>query len=83
MMSEALSDEPKRCVTTFFRDSWMPIWPAGGTMFCYMFSHEAHHRGQVLQLAHQLGYQLPDKARGGIWQWDGLWKQQGIAMPKR
>src|SRR3984957_4175615 len=75
MMSEAFSEDPKRRVTTFFRDSWMPVWPAGGAMFCYMFSHEAHHRGQILQLAHQLGYRLPAKVTGGIWQWDKLWKQ--------
>jgi uncharacterized damage-inducible protein DinB len=82
MMSEAFSEDPKRRVTTFFRDSWMPVWPAGGAMFCYMFSHEAHHRGQILQLAHQLGYRLPAKVTGGIWQWDKLWKQQGIARRK-
>jgi len=23
-----------------------------------MFSHEAHHRGQILMLAHQLGYRI-------------------------
>jgi len=27
-------------------------------MFAYMFSHEAHHRGQILMLAHQLGYRI-------------------------
>jgi hypothetical protein len=27
-------------------------------MFAYMFSHEAHHRGQILMLAHQLGYRV-------------------------
>ncbi len=83
MLNDALSDEPDRRVTQFFRDSWMPIWPAGASMFCYMFSHEAHHRGQILMLAHQLGYQLPVKARAGIWWWDKLWKQQGFARRPR
>jgi len=83
MLAEALSGEPQQRVTKFFRDSWMPIWPAGGAMFCYMFSHEAHHRGQILMLAHQLGYQLPDQARGGIWWWDKLWKQQGFSKRPR
>ena len=32
----------------------------------YMFAHEAHHRGQAIMLAHQLGYKLPDKATYGI-----------------
>ena len=41
-------------------------WPAGTTMFTYMFAHEAHHRGQAIMLAHQVGYKLPDKATYGI-----------------
>jgi uncharacterized damage-inducible protein DinB len=83
MLTEALSCVPRRRVTRFFRDSWMPIWPAGGAMFCYMFSHEAHHRGQILMLAHQLGYRLADQARGGIWWWDKLWKQHGFPSRPR
>jgi hypothetical protein len=39
-------------------------------MFSYMFAHEAHHRGQAIMLAHQLGYKLPDKAGQGIWRWE-------------
>jgi uncharacterized damage-inducible protein DinB len=83
MLTEALSDRPKKRVTRFFRDSWMPIWQPGGAMFCYMFSHEAHHRGQILMLAHQLGYRFPSRARGGIWWWDKLWKQQGLRSRRR
>lgn len=75
MLTDGLSCQPNRRVTTFFRDPVVPIWPAGAAMFCYMFSHEAHHRGQILILAHQLGYRLPDQAHGGIWWWDKLWKQ--------
>jgi uncharacterized damage-inducible protein DinB len=77
MLTDALSADPKRRVTKFSRGSWTPIWPAGGTMFAYMFSHEAHHRGQIIMLAHQLGYRLPDAAWGGIWLWNKLWKQVG------
>jgi uncharacterized damage-inducible protein DinB len=77
MLTEALSHDPSRRVTKFFRDSWMPVWPAGAAMFAYMFSHEAHHRGQITMLAHQLGYRLPPQAWGGIWNWDKLWKQAG------
>jgi len=82
MLAEALSDQPGKRVTRFFRDSWMPVWQPGGAMFCYMFSHEAHHRGQILMLAHQLGSQFPAQARGGIWWWDKLWKQQGLRSRK-
>jgi uncharacterized damage-inducible protein DinB len=83
MLTDALSALPKRKVSTFSRGSWASIWPAGGTMFAYMFSHEAHHRGQILMLAHQLGYRLPDQAAYGIWQWDKLWKQHGFTYRPR
>lgn len=82
MLTQALSARPNRPVTTFWRDDWMPVWPANATMFAYMFSHEAHHRGQILMLARQLGYRLPDAALGGVWQWDKLWKRNGIPRPR-
>jgi uncharacterized damage-inducible protein DinB len=47
-------------------------------MFSYMFAHEAHHRGQVIMLARQLGYRLPDKAAYRIWRWEKLWKECGF-----
>lgn len=83
MLSDALSSGPKRRVKKFCRGSWAQTWPAGGTMFAYMFAHEAHHRGQILMLAHQLGYPLRDQAAYGIWQWDKLWKEQGFASRPR
>jgi uncharacterized damage-inducible protein DinB len=82
MLSDALSAAPNRRVAKFSRDSWMPTWPAGGTMFAYMFSHEAHHRGQILMLAHQVGYRVLDKTPG-IWQWEKLWKQAGLITRPR
>ena len=80
MLSEALRPDPSPAsaqlsVTEFDRGAWSPVWPADATMFAYMFSHEAHHRGQILMLAHQLGYRMPDAAMGGIWWWNKLWKQ--------
>ena len=81
MLSDALSNNENRRVKKFSRGSWVPVWPANATMFAYMFSHEAHHRGQILMLAHQLGYRLPVKAWAGIWWWDKLWKQAGL--PRR
>jgi len=82
MLAEALSGAPDRRVTKFPRDGWGRAWPAGGTMFAYMFSHEAHHRGQILMMAHQLGYRA-HKAMYGIWQWDKLWKQVGLSTRPR
>jgi len=82
MLTDAFSQDAARRVTKFVRDAWMPVWPAGAAMWAYMFSHEAHHRGQILMLAHQLGYKFPAQAAGGIWWWDKLWKQQGLKRPR-
>jgi len=76
MLTDALSARPDRRVAKFTRDAWTQTWPAGSTMFAYMFSHEAHHRGQIIMLAHQLGYRLPTEAAYGIWHWEKLWKRQ-------
>ena len=83
MLADALSADPQRRVMKFTRDVWMPTWPPSGTMFAYMFSHEAHHRGQILLLAHQLGYRLPNEAAYGVWHWDKLWKQAGFTRRPR
>ncbi len=83
MLKEALSNHTPRRVTKFSRGSWAPTWPAGATMFSYMFAHEAHHRGQAIMLARQLGYRLPDQAAYGIWRWEKLWKQCGFATRPR
>jgi uncharacterized damage-inducible protein DinB len=83
MLTDALSTDPNRKVKTFSRGFGRP-WPTGGTMFAYMYSHEAHHRGQILMLAHQLGYRLPDAtAAGAIWNWDRLWKEHGFTTRPR
>jgi uncharacterized damage-inducible protein DinB len=81
MLTDALSGDPQRRVTKFSRGSWVPVWPADATMFCYMFSHEAHHRGQILMLAHQLGYRVPEYP--GVWHWEKLRKQAGLARRRR
>ncbi|MFZ0274974.1 MAG: DinB family protein [Acidobacteriaceae bacterium] len=83
MLTDALSMEEGRRVKKFSRGSWTRTWPAGGTMFAYMFSHEAHHRGQILMLAHAVGYRLPPAAWGVIWQWDRLWKERGFETRPR
>ena len=77
MLTDALSASPDRRVAKFSRGSWAQTWPAGATMFAYMFSHEAHHRGQILMLAHQLGFRMLHTTPG-VWHWEKLWKQAGL-----
>ena len=35
----------------------------------YFVAHEAHHRGQLVMLARQLGRRLPVEVTAGLWQW--------------
>jgi uncharacterized damage-inducible protein DinB len=77
MLAEALSGEDR--IKQFHRDGWAKPWPVGPEMLCYMLSHEAHHRGQVCMLAHQLGFPLPIKVTSGLWNCEKLWKECEIA----
>lgn len=76
MLAEALGGGEVR-IEKFRRDGWGRPWPVGLEMVCYMLSHEAHHRGQVCMLAHQLGFPLPNEVACGIWNWEKLWKECG------
>ena len=76
MLSEALGGSGGR-VEKFRRDGWAKPWSVGPEMLCYMLSHEAHHRGQVCMLAHQLGFPLPKNVGSGIWNWERLWREFG------
>ena len=75
MLAEALGGGGR--IEKFRRDGWAAPWPVGVEMLCYMIAHEAHHRGQVCMLAHQLGFRLPNKVMSGIWNWEKLWKECG------
>jgi uncharacterized damage-inducible protein DinB len=75
MLAAALGDGGG--VEQFRRDGWGRPWAVGVEMLCYMLAHEAHHRGQVCMLAHQLGFTLPIEVTSGIWNWEKLWKQCG------
>ena len=76
MLAEALGGSGGR-VEKFRRDGWARPWPVGVEMLCYMLSHEAHHRGQVCMLAHQLGFPLSNEVTSGMWNWEKLWKKCG------
>lgn len=75
VLAEALDGSGR--VEKFLRDGWARPWPVGPEMLCYMLAHEAHHRGQVCMLAHQLGFKLPMKLTSEMWNWERLWKEHG------
>ena len=81
MLAEAVAGPDSR-VKQFRRDGWARPWPGGAAMLAYMVSHEAHHRGQICMLAHQLGSPLPTKTAFGMWCWERLWKGCGFAHPR-
>jgi uncharacterized damage-inducible protein DinB len=76
MLDQALGTGAPR-IEKFRRDGWAKPWPVGMEMLGYMISHEAHHRGQVCMLAHQLGFPLRSKVTGEMWNWEKLWKESG------
>jgi uncharacterized damage-inducible protein DinB len=73
MLAEALGGGGR--IQKFRRDGWAQPWPVGVEMLCYMLSHEAHHRGQVCMLAHQLRFRLPAAVTSRMWSWEKLWKE--------
>jgi len=79
MLTEALGGQRSR-IAQFHRDGWARPWLAGLEMLCYMLTHEAHHRGQVCMIAHQLGFPLPNEVSYGMWNWEKLWKACGWPM---
>jgi uncharacterized damage-inducible protein DinB len=72
MLAEALDGSQR--VETFWRDRFARSWPPGPEMLCYMICHEAHHRGQVCMLAHQLGFPLQPRVTAQMWSWERLLK---------
>lgn len=52
--------------------------PDAVAFFAYIAIHEGHHRGQVLQLARQLGIRMPADAVYGVWHWNKRRKEAGF-----
>lgn len=51
----------------------LPGFSLGAVAFThYMIAHEAHHRGQLIMAARQLGYPLPTEDSDRLWQWKRL-----------
>ena len=40
-----------------------------GHVLAYFVAHEAHHRGQIIMAARQLGLRLPAAVTNGVWEW--------------
>ena len=47
-----------------------------GHVLAYFVAHEAHHRGQLVMAARQLGTRLPRSVTNGLWQF-AAWRKQG------
>lgn len=53
----------------------LPGFALGAVAFThYMIAHEAHHRGQLIMAARQLGHPLRVEDSGLLWQWKRLGK---------
>lgn len=87
----ALAESADRCekmlgengAREFVRDGWAQPWPVGPEMMSYMVCHEAHHRGQVCMLAHQLGFPLPKAVASKLWNWETLWRDSGPLLQRQ
>lgn len=56
---------------------WRNLPLDAGHVLAYFVAHEAHHRGQIVLIARQLGYRLPIAVTGGLWQWTKRSKEVG------
>lgn len=44
--------------------------PDAARFFAYLVAHDAHHRGQISQLARLAGHPISQKTMFGLWEWN-------------
>lgn len=64
------------------RSSWQNFPTDLPHFLTYFVAHEAHHRGQLIMLARQMGHRLPADATNGMWQWIARRRQSGRGVPR-
>jgi uncharacterized damage-inducible protein DinB len=71
--SAAMHDLLEACLANGGRLPNRPVWLNFPNdvmhLLAYFVAHEAHHRGQIIMVARQLGQPFTRKAGGELWQW--------------
>jgi uncharacterized damage-inducible protein DinB len=52
-----------------------------GHVLTYFVAHDAHHRGQLVMAARQLGHRLPGATTAALWQWKA--RHEGSSRSRR
>lgn len=62
------------------RPAWLNFPNDVMHLLAYFVAHEAHHRGQIIMAARQLGQPFERSLTGGLWQWTRRHKESKKSM---